>query len=254
MLELKGVSAGYPEKQVLSNLSLTVPEGKLTAVVGPNGCGKSTLLRSIAGILPSEGEILLDGAAVSMLPSKERARKIGVLPQSRTVPEITARKLVLHGRFPWVSYPRSYREEDRVLAREAMEQLGIVELADRYLPELSGGERQKVYLAMLLAQQTPVILMDEPTTYLDIANRFELMQLVHDLADRGKTVLMVLHDLELALAYAHRVAVMDGGQIRYCGTAEEVFQSGILQQVFHIRVDRIRTPEGDRYCFLPNRG
>ena len=253
MLELRGITAGYPGRQILNELSLSVPEGQLAVVVGPNGCGKSTLLKTVAGILPSAGEILLDGISIPALSSRERARQIAFLPQNRPVPEITAEGLVLHGRFPWVGYPRRYRQEDREAAARAMEQLGIGHLRQRHLPELSGGERQKVYIAMLLAQQTRVILMDEPTASLDIANKFELMEVARKLADRGKTVLVVLHDLDLAMQYADLVAVMADGRICRTGTPEEIFRSGILQQVFHIRTGEAHTPMGTQYYFLPER-
>ena len=251
MLELQHIAAGYPGRQILKDLSLSIPDGRLTVVVGPNGCGKSTLLKAAAGILPAGGAILLDGVSLPGCTSRDRARKVGFLPQNRPVPEITVEALVLHGRFPWLGYPRRYRPEDREAADRAIVQLGIGNLKGRYLPELSGGERQKVYLAMLLAQQTPVVLMDEPTTGLDIANQFELMGLVRELADSGKAVLLVLHDLELAMRYADLVAVMENGRICRTGTPEEIFGSGILQQVFRIRGGQTRTPEGMQYYFLP---
>lgn len=253
MLELRHITAGYPGRQILKDLSLHIPEGRLTVVVGPNGCGKSTLLKAVCGLLPSAGEILLDGTSLPALSSRERARKISFLPQNRPVPEITAEGLVLHGRFPWVGYPRRYRQEDREAAKRAMEQLGIGHLRERYLPELSGGERQKVYLAMLLAQQTGFILMDEPTASLDIANKFELMEIARKLVDQGKTILLVIHDLDLAMQYADLVAVMKDGRICRTGTPGEIFSSGILQQVFRIRAGQAATPDGTRYYFQPER-
>ena len=253
MLELRHITAGYPGRQILKDLSLQIPEGRMTVVIGPNGCGKSTLLKAVCGLLPSAGEILLDGVSIPALSSRERARLISFLPQNRPVPEITAERLVLHGRFPWVGYPRRYRQEDREEAKRAMEQLGIGHLRERYLPELSGGERQKVYLAMLLAQQTRVILMDEPTASLDIANKFELMEIARKLVDQGKTILLVLHDLDLAMQYADLVAVMEEGRICRSGTPEEIFSSGILQQVFRIRAGQAGTPDGTRYYFQPER-
>lgn len=253
MLEIRNLTAGYPEKTVLSELSLAVPVGSLTVIVGPNGCGKSTLLKAITGLLPASGSVNLLGEELRTLPSAQFARRIAYMPQNRPVPELTAGKLVLHGRFPWLGYPRRYREEDRRIARAAMEQLGIESLENRYLPELSGGERQKVYLAMLLAQQTPLILMDEPTASLDIANKFELMDISRQLVRQGKTVVMVLHDLDLAMRYADVVAVMEAGKIRCYASGEEVYRSGILQQVFRVRMEPTATPEGEWYCFLPEK-
>lgn len=249
MLEITQLSAGYLGEYVLRELSLTVPEGSLTAIVGPNGCGKSTLLKAITGLLPCQGTVTFLGTALSRMDSRERAKTIAFLPQNRPIPEITAGKLVLHGRFPYLGSPRRYREADKKAAQEAMEQMGIAHLQQRYLPTLSGGERQKVYIAMLLAQGTPVVLMDEPTTYLDLAHKFEVMEIARQLTALGKAVVMVLHDLDLAMRYAHQIAVMQDGKIRICASPEAV--SGTLEQVFRIRMGRMDTPNGTQYYFLP---
>ena len=254
MLEIRNLSAGYPGKQVLSELCLKVPAGSLTVVVGPNGCGKSTLLKAITGILPASGSVLLHGAQLQILPARERARKIAFLPQNRSVPELTAGKLVLHGRFPWLGYPRRYRQEDRQIAQAAMEQMGVEALADRDLTALSGGERQKVYIAMLLAQQTPVILMDEPTAFLDVAHKLELMHIARQLTRQGTTVVMVLHDLDLAMHYGDLVAVMEEGRVPMCAAPSEIYRSGILERIFRIRMGRTHTPDGFQYYFLPEQG
>ena len=157
MLEIRKLSCGYGEHPIISQLDLSVPEGSLTVIVGPNGCGKSTLLKAITGILPFSGSILFQNQPLAEISSDHRAKLVGFLPQSRPVPEITAEKLVLHGRFPYLTYPRHYRTEDRAAARSAMEQLSISHLADRSLPSLSGGERQKVYLAMQFADRIAVM-------------------------------------------------------------------------------------------------
>lgn len=247
MLEIKNLTAGYAGKPVLQNLSLTIPAGQVTAVVGPNGCGKSTLLKVLAGILPGQGSLLLQGQALDGLSSRERAQKIAYLPQNRTVPEITAGRLVLHGRFPYLSYPRRYRQEDYGAAERAMARLGILDLKDRDLTTLSGGQRQKVYIAMVLAQDTPVVLLDEPNTYLDIAHQLQLMTLARLLAAEGKAVVLVLHDLAMALETADQLAVMKEGTILCHGTCEAVFPSGALQQAFGVTVNRTQTPDGWRY-------
>jgi len=247
MLEIKNLTAGYAGKPVLQNLSLTIPAGQVTAVVGPNGCGKSTLLKVLAGILPGQGSLLLQGQALDGLSSRERAQKIAYLPQNRTVPEITAGRLVLHGRFPYLSYPRRYRQEDYGAAERAMARLGILDLKDRDLTTLSGGQRQKVYIAMVLAQDTPVVLLDEPNTYLDIAHQLQMMAQAKLLAAEGKAVVLVLHDLAMALETADQLAVMKEGTILCHGTCEAVFPSGALQQAFGVTVNRIQTPDGWRY-------
>lgn len=247
MLEIKDLTAGYPGHPVLEQVSFLVPEGKLTVIAGPNGCGKSTLLKAIGGILPARRELYLQGQPLHTLSQRELARKIAFLPQNRPVPEITAERLVLHGRFPWLGYPRRYRTEDQRIAREAMETLGIGDLAGRSVSALSGGQRQKVYLAMALAQDTPVVLLDEPTTYLDIRHQLQLMVLTRQLADSGKTLILVLHDLSLALEYADRLVILEQGTIAAHGTPDEVFSSGTLGRVFGVEVRRVQTEDGWKY-------
>ncbi|MBO7251760.1 MAG: ABC transporter ATP-binding protein [Oscillospiraceae bacterium] len=251
MVEIQNLSCGYSGKNVLSQLSLTAPEGCLTAIIGPNGCGKSTLLKAMTGILPYEGSIQIRGQELRQLSPKDRARMLALVPQNRSVPEITVEKLVLHGRFPYLSYPRSYRQQDKAIAKAAMEQIGILDLKDRQLSSLSGGERQKAYIAMMLAQETPVVVMDEPTSFLDISCRFELMALAKELSRKGKNVIMVIHDLQLALTYADRIALMEQGCIRSFGTPGDVLESGWMERVFSIRIGQTKTPAGTQFYFSP---
>ncbi len=165
------------------------------------------------------------------------------------MPSITARRMVLHGRFPYLSYPRRYGREDHEMVQRALDWVGASELADRPLPELSGGQRQKVYLAMALAQDTETILMDEPTTYLDVSCQLEVMALARRLTEEGRAVMMVLHDLTLALRYAHRAALLREGRIRRTGTPEELFESGALEEVMGVRLGRVETEGGWRYYY-----
>lgn len=253
MLELRNLSAGYPGRDVLRKIDLKFTPGRVTVLLGPNGCGKSTLLRAACGLLPtSGGEVLLDGAPLAEYRPQQAARKVAYLPQSRSVPNITARRMVLHGRFPYLSYPRRYRREDYEAADRALEQVDALEAANRSVAELSGGQRQKVYLAMALAQDTETILMDEPTTYLDIRHQMEVMALARTLAQQGKAVVLVLHDLCLAMETADEVAVLWEGELQQVGTPEEIFASGVLNRVMGIALSRTRTEEGWRYfCGLP---
>ena len=251
MLEIQHLSAGYPGKEVLRDVSLCFPEGCLTVILGPNGCGKSTLLKAIAGIIPGSGSIRFRDIQLSALSAGDRARQLAFLPQVRPLPEISAGKLVLHGRFPYLGYPRRYRTSDKAIALDAMDQLGIRHLEHRELSTLSGGERQKVYIAMLLAQGTPIVLMDEPTTYLDIAHKFEVMDIARQLTRQGKTVILVLHDLDLAMAYADRILLMDDGRPVFSGTPEALYASGQLQKVFRIRMGCSETEGQLRYFFQP---
>lgn len=249
MLEIKNLSAGYPGNPVLKNISLTIPSGAVTVIAGPNGCGKSTLLKALTGILPAAGSAMLDGQELLSLSHREWARKVAYLPQNRQVPEISVKNLVLHGRFPYLSYPRRYRQEDLRMAEAAMKKMGVEALADRSLTTLSGGQRQKVYIAMALAQDTPVILLDEPNAFLDIAHQLQLMEQAKILAGEGKTVVLVLHDLALALEYADSLAVLSEGGCLFQGSAEEVFLSGCLDRAFGVEVRRFPTPEGWKYTY-----
>ena len=249
MLEIRDLSVSYDRQPVLRDVSMTLPEGSVTVIVGPNGCGKSTLLKALAGIVPASGSVRMDGQELLLLKSRELARNVAFLPQNRPVPEITVRNLVLHGRFPHLGYPRQYRREDRRIAEDAMHRMGIGDLGDRMVPTLSGGQRQKVYIAMALAQDTPVVLMDEPNTFLDIAHQLQLMRYARDLAAEGKTVVLVLHDLSLALEYADTLAVLREGTCVFRGSPEEAFLSGCLDAAFNVKMYRISTPDGWKYYF-----
>ena len=239
MLELRNVTAGYGEKLILHDISLDFPPGTVTAILGPNGSGKSTLLKAAAGLLP-----IASGAVVAEEP---RARHVAYLPQSRRVPEMTVRQVVLQGRYPWLGWPRRYGEKDHELARRAMERLGVAGLADRPLAELSGGTRQKCYLAMTLAQDTEVLLLDEPTSFLAPAHQLRLMALCRSVAAGGKAVAVVLHDLPLALRFADRVAVMDAGRLLMVDSPAGLLKSGLLEKTFAVKILGVDTPEGRRY-------
>ena len=239
MVELRNLTAGYGEKTVLHDISITFPPGTVTAILGVNGCGKSTLLKAAAGLIPLQGGEVLAG--------EPRARHIAYLPQSRRLPELTAYRLVLHGRFPWLGWPRNYRKEDHTAAKAAMERLGVAEFADMPLPQLSGGTRQKCYLAMALAQEAPTILLDEPTSFLDPGHQLRFLEICRSLAAEGRAVVLVLHDLPLALRYADRVAVLDGGRLIALGTPDEIMSTDILQKTFGVQIFPVSTPLGTHY-------
>lgn len=249
MLEIQNLRAGYPGNPVLNDICLTIPQGAVTVIAGPNGCGKSTLLKALTGILPASGSVRLEGQELLTLSRRELAKKVAFLPQNRPIPEITVKNLVLHGRFPYLSYPRHYRQEDLVIAQTAMEKMGVAELADRMITTLSGGQRQKVYIAMALAQDTPVILLDEPNTFLDIAHQLQLMEQAKALAAEGKTVVLVLHDLSMALDCSDSLAVLLEGKCLFQGNPEEAFLSGSLERAFGIQIHRLHTSIGWKYYF-----
>ena len=237
MLEIKNLCAGYGKISVLRDVTLSCESGKITTIIGINGCGKSTLLKSAVGLSDiSSGEIVLDGNSVLHMRENLRAQKISYLAQGKNVPDITVENLVLHGRFPYLSYPRRYRSCDRAAALEAMKKMGIETLANRHLRELSGGMRQKVYIAMALCQETEVILMDEPTSYLDIDRQFKFADIMKSLANDGRTVVAVLHDIILALKISDRIAVMENGSIVFTGTPKEILTKKMIPRIFHVDI------------------
>lgn len=239
MVEIRNLTAGYGEKAVLHDVSLTFPLGRVTAVLGPNGCGKSTLLKSVVGLVrPTSGQVLTE---------EPLARNVAYLPQTRRLPEMTAGRLALHGRFPWLSCPRRYRREDYDAAQRAMDRLGIGEFSDTPLAELSGGTRQKAYIAMALAQDAPTILLDEPTAFLDVGHQLQFLELCRELAAEGRAVGIVLHDLPLALQYADRIALLERGELRALGAPGQILDTGLLERIFDVRVLQFDTPEGPRY-------
>lgn len=246
MFELRHVAVGYDETPLLQDISFTAQNGEITTLVGTNGCGKTTLLKAIARQLPLlEGQILLQGRPIQEYDRKAFARAAAFMPQVRNIPEITVRGLVSHGRFPYLGLSRQMTAKDRAAVEQAMQATGVARWADRDLRELSGGERQRVYLAMALAQGGETILLDEPTTYLDVAAQFELLELLRTLADQGKTVLLVLHDLAQALQYSDRVAVLTQGKLAAFDTPARLFEQKLLDDVFGVTL--CRAPEGTYY-------
>lgn len=249
MLQLFDLTAGYGDKQILHGLNLQFRPGELTAVIGPNGCGKSTLLRSLAGQIPTGGTVLVNGRDTSTMTHAQLARQVAYLPQSRPVPEMTVEQLVLHGRFPYLGYPRRYRREDIAAAEQAMQTMGVAHLRAAFLSTLSGGTRQKCRIAMALAQDSPVILMDEPTAELDMARRLDLLEQCKALAQKGKTMVLVLHELELALRFADRIVLMEAGTVAAEGTPGELLATGEGERVFGLKIETVSTPNGPRYFF-----
>lgn len=248
MLEIQNLHSGYSGREVLHGVSVSAKEGQITAIIGPNGSGKSTLLKTICGINPSEeGRVLLNGQNLLELPRNLLAQKIAYLAQYRQMPDITVERLVLHGRFPYLSYPRRYRKSDYEVAAWAMEQMQLTDFAQMPLNRLSGGQQQRVYIAMVLAQDTPVVLMDEPTTYLDICHQIQLMEQARELARQGKMVLMVMHDLPCAMRTADDLIFMNEGSIEAQGTPEEVFCTSVVDRVFGIRLGRVEADNGWHY-------
>ena len=248
MIELKHLSAGYGGKAVVQDVSIPVPAGQVTVLLGPNGSGKSTLLKAALGLIdPGREQVFYDGIPIEKLSRRQVARSAALLSQSRPTAEIEAERLVLHGRFPYLSYPRQYTQKDKQIARQAMERTGAAEYAKTLVSKLSGGQRQSVYLAMLLAQQTNTVFLDEPTAFLDIRHQLELMDWMKALAAEGRAAVMVLHDLPLAMECADRIALLEQGKLVFLGTPEELYSSGKIDEVFGIRFTRLSGEDGFHY-------
>uniref|UniRef100_UPI0040565602 ABC transporter ATP-binding protein n=1 Tax=Agathobacter sp. TaxID=2021311 RepID=UPI0040565602 len=250
MIKLCNVCAGYGEKEVLHNICISFKPQKIYVLVGANGCGKSTLLKTLIRINPhTKGEIFVSSKRIKEYKPNELAKKIAYLPQGKKVPDISVLRMVLHGRFAYLDYPRKYRKKDYEIARSALEWAGLSRLEDENVSHLSGGMQQNVYIAMALAQDADTVLMDEPTTYLDIIHQLRLMEMARRLAKQGKCVVMVLHDLSQALQVADEVIVMKEGKILDAGTPEEIYQTGRIEEAFGVQLERVETANSS--YFIP---
>lgn len=250
MIELSHISTGYGIKIILNDVSVAFEKGKLTSIIGANGCGKSTLLKTILGILPSKsGNVTIDGARLKEMSRNDIARRIAYLSQEKNTPDMTVEQLVLHGRFPHLSYPRRYTDQDRVIAVGVMEQMGIVEYAHKPLYSLSGGMKQNSYIAMALAQETDYILLDEPTTYLDIAHQLELMKILRSLADSGKGIVAVMHDLPTAFTFSDKIILINDGRIVDDERPEKIYERNVIDKVFGIALDRSKDGRSYNYKY-----
>ncbi|MFR9807257.1 ABC transporter ATP-binding protein [Pseudonocardia sp. RS010] len=253
-LRAEGVRLGYGERVVVDDLDLDVLQGTVTAVIGPNGCGKSTLLRALGRLLkPTRGHVLLDGRRIDDIPTKQVATVLGLLPQAPVAPEgLTVGDLVARGRHPHQTWYRQWSGDDEEAVAEALAWTGISDLAERPIDELSGGQRQRAWISMALAQGTDLLLLDEPTTFLDLAHQVEVLELVERLhVERGRTVVMVLHDLNLAARYADRLVAMKAGRIVAQGTPAEVITEPLLGEVFGLEARVIADPVAGTPLVVP---
>lgn len=252
----RAISAGYGGQLILDDVSFGAAAGQITALVGPNGCGKSTLLKVLARILrPSAGSVSLLGEDLSRLPTRKIAQRMALLPQGPIAPEgLTVKELVAQGRFPHQTLLRQWTSGDAAAVEEAMALTDVAALADRPVATLSGGQRQRCWIAMVLAQDTDVILLDEPTTFLDLRVQVDIMSLLHRIAaEKRRTLVVVLHELNFAAAYADRIVMMRAGQIACEGTPTETFSSQTLDRVFDLDAQVIADPETGRPVCIPRR-
>jgi len=235
MIEIRKLSVS---KKTIAEIDIIFDKRKTTAVIGPNGCGKTTLLRAISGLVKYSGEIIIDGRAHKDYNRVELARKIAYMPQSRHTPDMIVEEYLMCARYPHMSYNKIPSKADLAAVEAAIEQTGIEHLRKRNVKTLSGGERQKVYLAFALAQETDILLLDEPTTFLDIDRQYEMMELIKR-ANGSKTVIAVLHHVSLALEYADNVIVMNEGRIAFSGAKEDAVSSGVLEQIYGIEINTV---------------
>jgi iron complex transport system ATP-binding protein len=252
-LSAEGVTLAYDRRVISTDLSVAIPDGSFTVIIGPNGCGKSTLLRGLARLIkPREGRVVLDGKPVSEYGGKEAARLVGLLPQTSLAPDgITVADLVGRGRYPHQGLIRQWSDSDKLAVDKAMAATGVAELASRPVDELSGGQRQRVWVAMALAQETPILLLDEPTTYLDIAHQIDLLDLFATLNRRGSTMVAVLHDLNQATRYATHLVVMKEGRVVAEGPPREVFTAELVADVFGLPCVVIEDPVSGTPLVVP---
>ena len=244
-LAADGVQLAYGDRVVVDSLDLSLTDGSFTAIIGPNGCGKSTLLRALGRLLrPTSGAVLLDGRAITATPTREVAKVLGLLPQTPLAPEgLTVVDLVARGRHPHQSWLRQWSSDDAAVVAEALAWTDLSELADAPVDALSGGQRQRAWISMALAQGTDLLLLDEPTTYLDLAHQVDVLELISRLhTERGRTVAVVLHDLNLAARYAQRLVAMKDGVLVAAGTPEEVLTERLLAEVFELEARVLPDP------------
>lgn len=240
-------------RTIIDRLDLEIPAGKVTAIIGPNGCGKSTLLKSLCRILePSEGEIQIGGIDIATVSRKKLSRRVSLMAQSAQAPDgVTVRELVGRGRFPYQNWLRQWSEADERAVDKALKRANLGELANARMQNLSGGQQQRAWLAMVLAQETGVMLLDEPTTYLDIGHQHGLLKLMTSLKDDDRTIVAVLHDLQQAVQYADHLVVMKSGRVLATGAPAEVINPTLLREVFDVDAELVRAGQSEHVVVLP---
>lgn len=235
----------YGDTCIFRELNIKIPKGKITVFIGGNGCGKSTLLRSLARLLkPQSGQVVLDGSNIATLSTKEVARRMAILPQGPAAPEgLTVLQLVKQGRYPYQSWLQQWSKEDEAMVQRALELTHMKPLAERTVDSLSGGQRQRAWIAMTLAQGTPTILLDEPTTYLDLAHQIEVLDLLYELNEsEQRTIVMVLHDINLACRYAHNIVAIKDRKVWAEGRPQDIVTEDLIRSVFDLESQIVEDP------------
>ncbi|AVM25340.1 ABC transporter ATP-binding protein [Bacillus pumilus] len=257
-ISTEDLSLGYGETMIIDELNVSIPKGEITVFIGSNGCGKSTLLRSLARLMkPMGGSVLLEGHSIAKLPTKEVAKQLAILPQGPEAPEgLTVHQLVKQGRYPYQNWLKQWSKQDEEAVNRALKSTKMEDLADRTVDSLSGGQRQRAWIAMTLAQETDIILLDEPTTYLDMTHQIEILDLLFDLNEKEqRTIVMVLHDLNLACRYAHHLVAIKDKSIYAEGRPETVINCDLVKNVFDMNCQVTTDPLfGTPLCIPHGRG
>lgn len=250
MLKLSNICAGYNKNSIINNIDALFPQSSITSIIGPNGSGKSTLLKSIIGLCDiNAGTILIDNKNITC----DRAiisQSISYMAQSHSAPSLSVERTILHGRFPYLKYPRHYTEDDVELCRKVMKEVGIYDLRHKSAANLSGGELQKVYLAMALVRQCDIYIFDEPNSFLDIKYQLELLDCMKSLRHEGKTVITVLHDLNYAMQISDQIIVMNEGKVTASGTPDEIYDSKIIDKIFDMKCRKAVMEDGAVNYFM----
>lgn len=250
----EALTLGYGDFRVADGLNVAIPDGKFTAIIGPNGCGKSTLLRTLSRLMkPLGGQVRLDGQAIQHFATKEVARRIGLLAQNASAPgDITVAELVARGRYPHQPLFTRWRDEDERAVQKAMAATGVTALADQSVDTLSGGQRQRAWIAMVLAQETSILLLDEPTTWLDISHQIDLLELLCTLnREQGYTLAAVLHDLNQACRYANHLIALRDGKIIAKGAPSEIVDAALIEAIYGLRCMIIEDPVAGTPLVVP---
>ncbi|MUK90051.1 ATP-binding cassette domain-containing protein [Ornithinibacillus sp. L9] len=257
-LTAKDLTLGYGDTIIIDDLNLEIPKGEITVLIGGNGCGKSTLLRSLARLMkPRGGDVVLNGEDIAKMPTKDVAKKLAILPQSPITPEgLTVKELVKQGRHPYRGFLKQWSKDDEDAVNYALDVTNIRDLQDRSVDSLSGGQRQRAWIAMTLAQDTDLILLDEPTTYLDMTHQIDVLDLLFELNEKdNRTIVMVLHDINLASRYAHHIVAIKDKQVFAQGKPEEIITCNLVHEVFDMKCDVMYDPMfGTPMCIPHGRG
>jgi iron complex transport system ATP-binding protein len=256
ILQAKNIYVSYDKKEVLKDVSIDIRKGEIVGIIGPNGSGKSTVLKALSRTLkPKKGQILLEGNNINDMNTKAIARKLAILPQVRKVPgDITVEALVSYGRYPHLGFGHRLHKQDFEIVDWAIEKTDLTELRHRFVDTLSGGERQRAWIAMALAQNPSILILDEPTTFLDISYQLETLELIKELNEKlGLTIVMVLHDLNQAVRYSHKIVALNKGSVHCCGERSSLLTKEFLKEVFKIEGDILMDETNKCHYLIPQK-